>query len=124
MPEGYIIRCTPVVGSPVKEGTEIKVVLSLGQKATTKDISIKLPSSGMGSIVYKLNGNTVHTVPSQTFYSQLYTASVTGVGSSDAVEVYVNDNLYFSCTVDFTQSPPAVSGVTDYTGTIDYGTLY
>lgn len=124
VPEGYIIRCTPVVGSPVKEGTEIKVVLSLGQKATTKDISIKLPSSGMGSIVYKLNGNTVHTVPSQTFYSQLYTASVTGVGSSDAVEVYVNDNLYFSCTVDFTQSPPAVSGVTDYTGTIDYGTLY
>ncbi len=122
--EGKIIRCEPVVGSPVKKGTAVKVVISLGQKATTKDISIKLPSSGIGSIVYKLNGNTVYSVPSQTFYSQIYTASVTGVGSSDVVEVYVNDNLYFSCVVDFTQTPPTVSNAKDYTGTIDYGTLY
>ncbi len=124
VPEGCIIRCEPVVGSPVEKGTAVKVVISLGQKATTRDISIKLPSSGMGSIVYKLNGNTVYTVSSQTFYSQLYTASVTGVGASDVVEVYVNDNLYFSCNVDFTQSPANVSNVKDYTGTIDYGTLY
>lgn len=122
--EGYIVRCEPVVGAPVAEGTAIKVVLSLGQKATTRDISIMLPSSGMGSIVYKLNGNTVHTVPSYTFYGQMYTTSVTGVGASDAVEVYVNDNLYFSCYVDFTSTPPTVSNATDYTGTIDYGTLY
>ncbi len=122
--EGYIVRCTPVVGSPVAEGTAIKVVISLGQKATTRDISIKLPSSGSGSIVYKLNGNVVHTVESYNFYSQLYTTSVTGVGASDIVEVYVNDNLYFSCSIDFTQSPPTVSGAKDYTGTIDYGTLY
>ena len=83
-----------------------------------------LPSSGTGSIVYKLNGNTVHTVPSYNFYGQMYTTSVTGVGASDAVEVYVNDNLYFSCYVDFTATPPAVSDATDHTGTIDYGTLY
>lgn len=124
VPEGYIVRCTPVVGTPVAEGTAIKVVLSLGQKATTRDISIMLPSSGTGSIVYKLNGNTVHTVPSYNFYGQMYTTSVTGVGASDAVEVYVNDNLYFSCYVNFTSAPPTVSNATDYTGTIDYGTLY
>ncbi len=124
VPEGYIIRCTPVVGTEVEEGSSVSVVVSLGQKATTRDISIKLPTSGTGSIVYKLNGNTVHTVPGYTFYGQLYTTSVTGVGASDAVEVYVSDNLYFSCTVDFTTSPPTVTNVTDYTGTIDYGTLY
>lgn len=124
VPEGYIVRCSPVVGSAVAEGTKIKVVLSLGQKATTKDITIKLPSSGSGSIVYKLNGNTVHTSSSYNFYGQNYTVSVTGVGASDAVEVYVNDNLYFSCSIDFTVTPPKVSNVTDYTGTIDYGTLY
>ncbi len=124
VPEGYIVRCTPVVGTPLAEGSSVKVVLSLGQKATTRDISIMLPSSGTGSIVYKLNGNTVHTVPSYNFYGQMYTTSVTGVGASDAVEVYVNDNLYFSCYVDFTATPPAVSDATDHTGTIDYGTLY
>ncbi len=124
VPEGYIVRCEPVVGTPVSKGTAVKVVLSLGQKATTRDISIMLPSSGTGSIVYKLNGNTVHTVPSYNFYGQMYTTSVTGVGASDAVEVYVNDNLYFSCYVDFTSTPPVVSNATDYTGTIDYGTLY
>lgn len=124
VPEGYIVRCAPVVGTPVAKGSAVKVVLSLGQKATTRDISIMLPSSGTGSIVYKLNGNTVHTVASYTFYGQMYTTSVTGVGASDAVEVYVNDNLYFSCYVDFTQTPPVVSSATDYTGTIDYGTLY
>lgn len=124
VPEGYIVRCEPVVGAPVSEGTAVKVVLSLGQKATTRDISIMLPSSGSGSIVYKLNGNTVHTAPSYNFYGQMYTTSVTGVGASDKVEVYVNDNLYFSCYVDFTQTPPVASNATDYTGTIDYGTLY
>lgn len=124
VPEGYIVRCSPVVGTSVAEGTKVKVVLSLGQKATTKDITVKLPSSGSGSIVYKLNGNTVRTSPSYNFYGQNYTVSITGVGTSDAVEVYVNDNLYFSCSVDFTVTPPKVSDVTDYTGTIDYGTLY
>ncbi len=124
VPEGYIVRCSPVVGTSVAQGTKVKVVLSLGQKATTKDITVKLPSSGNGSIVYKLNGNTVHTSASYNFYGQNYTVSVTGAGASDAVEVYVNDNLYFSCSIDFTSTPPKVSNVTDYTGTIDYGTLY
>ncbi len=124
VPEGYIVRCTPVVGTPVAEGSSVKVVLSLGQKATTRDISIVLPSSGTGSIVYKLNGNTVHTVPSYNFYGQMYTTSVTGVGASDIAEVYVNDNLYFSCYIDFTSTPPVVTNATDHTGTIDYGSLY
>ena len=124
VPEGYIIRCTPTVNTEVEQGSSVSVVVSLGQKATTRDISVKLPTSGSGSIVYKLNGNTVHTVPVYSFYGNLYTASVTGVGASDAVEVYVSDNLYFSCNVNFTTSPPTVTNVTDYTGTIDYGTLY
>ncbi len=124
VPEGYIVRCIPVVGSSVPEGTAVKIVLSLGQKATTRDISIQLPSSGNGSIVYKLNGNVVHTQASYNFKGQLYTTSMTGVGASDIVEVFVNDNLYFSCYIDFTVTPPVVSNVVDYTGTIDYGTLY
>lgn len=124
VPEGYIVRCEPVVGAPVEEGTAVKVVLSLGQKAKNRDVSVMLPSSGSGSIVYKINGNTAHTVPSYNFYGQMYTNSVAGVGTSDKVEVYVNDNLYFSCYIDFTQTPPVVTNVTDYTGIIDYSTLY
>lgn len=124
VPEGYIIRCNPVVGSEVEPGSSVSVVISLGQKATTRDITIILPTSGSGSIVYKLNGNTVHTVASTNFYGNSYTNSVTGVGKSDIVEVYVNDNLYFSCIVDFTVTPPTVTNARDYTGTIDYSALY
>lgn len=124
VPEGYIMACEPLVNSEVPKGTAIKVVISLGEKAATKNIAIKLPSSGSGSIVYKLNGKTEHTVALYSFNGEIYSAPITGVGSDDFVEVYVNDNLYFTCNVDFTVSPPVVSNVVDRTGTIDYGTIY
>ncbi len=124
IPEGYIVSCEPNVNAEVQRGTAIKVTLSLGDKAATRNISIKLPSSGSGSIVYKLNGRTEHTVALYSFNGDIYSAPVTGVGADDFVEVYVNDNLYFTCNVDFTAPSPIVSNVVDRTGTIDYGTIY
>ncbi|MBE6782415.1 MAG: Stk1 family PASTA domain-containing Ser/Thr kinase [Ruminococcaceae bacterium] len=122
--EGNIIRCEPIVGTMVEKGTAIKVVVSLGERAATRDITIILPAGGDGSIVYKLNGSIVHTKPSYYFYGEMYTVPVTGVGTNDTVEVYVCDNLYFSCNIDFTTPIPTVTNVVDHTGTIDYGSLY
>ena len=122
--EGNVIRCEPLVGTSVEKGSAIKVVVSLGDQATTRDISVFLPSDGEGSIVYKLNGKTVHNKPSYYFYGELYTVSVTGVGSNDLLEVYVSGILYFSCNIDFTTSPPTVTNATDHIGEIDYGSIY
>ncbi len=122
--KGYIISSNPAIGSSVSEGTTVKVTVSLGQSAGSKDVTVKLPSSGSGSVVYKVNGNTVNTLSSYNFFGQNYFYTVTGVGNNDKVEVYVNDNLYFSCYIDFTSNPVRVKSYTDHTGTVDYSSIY
>lgn len=110
-PAGTIINCTPGVGETAPAGSKISVKVSTGNsESSTLTVSFALPTEGKGDIIGKVNSNVVVSKKNYTFDGSTFDAVLTGTGKSDKVTIYVDDVLYYSCNVDFSQATPVVSG--------------
>ena len=110
--EGLVVASTPEVGQPATVGSVVSVKVSTGSMdPSILNVFFDLPSSGTGSIVAKINSKEVVNKQNVTFDgTKQYMISVSGSGENDKLTVYVNDELYYSCNVDFTTKTPNVFG--------------
>lgn len=117
-PAGTIVSCDPGVGEVATSGSKISVKVSTGNsESSSVSVKFTLPSAGSGTIIVKVNSNIVVNRENYTFDGSDYEAIVTGTGKNDKLTVYVDDQLYFSCNVDFSQQTPVITGEINNCGT-------
>ena len=122
-PAGTIVSCSPGVGESAPTGSKISVKVSTGNSESPAiTVTFTLPSEGKGRIIGKVNSNIIVNKSDYTFDGSNYSAVLTGTGKSDKVTIYVDDVLYYSCNVDFTQSTPVVTGEINNCGTATVST--
>ncbi|MBQ7653968.1 MAG: Stk1 family PASTA domain-containing Ser/Thr kinase [Clostridia bacterium] len=122
-PAGTIVSCSPGVGETAPTGSKISVKVSTGNsESPTVTVTFTLPSEGKGTIIGKVNSNIVVNKTDYAFDGSSFSAVLTGTGKSDKVTIYVDDVLYYSCNVDFTQSTPVVTGEINNCGTATVST--
>ena len=102
----------------VPKGTVISVVVSTGKPAeATAKISFALPDTGEDGTIKVYLGNELLSAQTKTLLldGSTHKFEVTSSDESKSLTVKINDELYYECTVDFTQSPAKVSGEKTYT---------
>ncbi len=109
-PAGAVIAQSPAAGEKVLPGSEVQITVSNGKAPAGEiEIEIMLPSSGStrGTFEVFVNNESIENkvlLMDGTSYS--FTA--TGSGADASVKVFVNNREYYTCTVDFTQSPAVI----------------
>ena len=117
-PAGVIVSCSPDVGEYAPLGSKITVKVSTGKSTlSTVEVSFKLPSEGSGPVLAKVNSNIVENKKNRAFDGSYYTIIATGTGNNDKLTIYVDDQLYYSCNINFTYDTPVVSGEINNCGT-------
>ena len=88
-------------GQEVPKGTKISVIISSGFQGHV-DITIKLPKAktGKGNLEIRLNGQKQDSQKVELDGSE-FTFSVGGSGTSDVIEVYIDDQKVYSAKADF-----------------------
>ena len=115
-PAGTIVSCSPAVGEKATIGSKIKVKVSTGNSESASiSVEFVLPNEGEGDIVAKLNADVIVNKVGYSFDGSTYTVTATGTGNDDKLTIYVDDTLYFSCSIDFTSGTPVTSSVIDNT---------
>ena len=60
----------------------------------------------MRKIEVKLNGSTVKTEENVLMSGSQYKVTLRGSGTADKFEMYIDGEIYYSCSVNFTSDPP------------------
>ncbi|MEE1012470.1 MAG: Stk1 family PASTA domain-containing Ser/Thr kinase [Acutalibacteraceae bacterium] len=109
-PAGTVIAQSPAAGEKVLPGTEVQITISNGIAPEGEaEIEIMLPSSGSTRGTFEVfvnnesSGNKVLLMDGTS-----YKFNVIGSGANASVKVFINGREYYTCTVDFTQSPAVV----------------
>ncbi len=101
--KGRVIKQSILSGTKVNEGTEIIIYVSKGKDPSVDyTVTFKLPGTNdMKTIQIKLNGETVEK--SHTIYMGDYNYSVAlrGFGTADSLEVIIDGQTYYTCSVNF-----------------------
>lgn len=113
---GTVIDQSIDAGEKVESGKKIALVLSSGNAPTTEPeeksarISLSLPSRGTtSSVTATLNSSVVYD-ESRLLDGSVCSFDVSGSGESNYLKVMVDGSLYYTCVIDFTQSPPEIKG--------------
>lgn len=115
--EGVVIGQEPAEGEKVDAGTKVVLTVSNGIPETTAGlagtavVTVQLPSGSLGSggtVKAYLNGTVV--------YERLAIAnggsfdiSVNGSGEENTLNVYLNDEQFYTCNIDFTSAPAKIT---------------
>lgn len=110
-PAGTVIAQSPEAGEKVMPGSKVQITISNGIPASSEaELEIMLPSSG------STRGNFEVFVNNESYESKVllmdgtsYSFTVEGSGSDASVKVFIDNREYYTCTVDFTQTPAVVS---------------
>lgn len=110
-PAGTVIAQSPEAGEKVMPGSKVQITVSNGIPASSEaELEIILPASG------STRGNFEVFVNNESYDSKVllmdgtsYAFTVEGSGSAASVKVFIDNREYYSCTVDFTQTPAVVS---------------
>ena len=110
-PKGTVIAQSPEAGEKAIPGSKVQVTVSTGvPESTVATLDILLPASGStrGSFEVFVNNESIG---SRTLLldGSKYQCEIEGSGADASVKVFIDDREYYSCTVDFTQSPAVVS---------------
>jgi len=110
-PAGTVIAQTPAAGDKVLPGSEVQITISNGKApAGETEIEIMLPSSGSTRGTFEVFVNNESTESKVLLMDGTnYKFTAVGSGANASVKVFINGREYFTCTVDFTQSPAVVS---------------
>lgn len=109
-PAGEVIKQTPEQGEKVLRGSKVSVVVSNGIPENAKaNVTVSLPATGnRGSFEVFVN-NESQIRKTLLFDGMDFTFEIKGTGATAPVKVYVDNSLYYTCNVDFTKTPSAVS---------------
>ncbi len=124
-PAGVVIGTDPEAGEKVILGSKVKLIVSNGIPETgTATIQIDLPSTGgtRGRFEVFVNNEAVRST-TLLMDGSPYSFDVEGSGENVSVKVYIDDDEFYTCTVDFTQNPAVISnGSYSSSGIISGGT--
>ena len=112
-PAGTVIAQSPEAGEKVMPNSKVSIVISNGIPESSKaDIKLNLPSTGTrGSFEVFVNNESIMT-KSLLLDGSEYPFTIEGSGADVSVKIYVDNKEYYTCTVDFTQSPAVVTNGT------------
>ncbi len=102
--KGRVVMQSPAEGSPVKEGDKVILTLSSGEVVFNKTIDIP---SKVGTVNVKLyvDEKLVSDNSIDTNSVNKYTIQTKGDSAASKIKVYINDNPYYECSVNFTREP-------------------
>ena len=104
-------------GTQVPKGTVIGVVVSNGKptEATAK-VSFRLPDTGEDATLKAYLGNELLSDKTKTLLldGSTHSFEVTGSDDTKKLTVKIGDELYYECSIDFTQTPAKVSDEKTY----------
>ncbi len=105
-PAGTVISQTPAAVTKVLPSSEVVLVVSNGIPAESEiTLNIILPSNGArGSFEIYLN-NEQYQEKTLLFDGNPYEVTIIGSGEDASIKIYTSGKEYYTCTVDFTQSP-------------------
>ncbi|MBQ7595227.1 MAG: hypothetical protein IJU45_01040, partial [Clostridia bacterium] len=76
---------------------------------------VKLPATwDMRKIEIKLNGKTVKTEDNILMSGSQYKVTLRGSGTADKFEMIIDNELYYTCSVNFLSDPPKTFNETAY----------
>ena len=112
-PAGTVIAQSPEAGEKVMPNSKVSIVISNGiPESSEAEIKLNLPSSGTrGSFEVFVNNESIIN-KSLLLDGSEYPFTIEGSGSDVSVKIYIDNKEYYTCTVDFTQSPAVVSNGT------------
>ncbi len=96
-------------GTPVQKGDTVNLTVSSGKAVAELDFDLPR-NAGVLTVRITVDGETVVSETVDTDVIDMYQTSVTGNGSKSSIKVYLNNNLYYEATADYTKSPAKVSG--------------
>ncbi len=101
--KGIVIRQSLSNNAQVTEGTTITIYVSKGaDPSVDMSVKFKLPATfDLRSLEIKLNGKSVKKEDNVYMVGSAYSATVRGSGTSDKLEVLINGEKYYTCTVNF-----------------------
>lgn len=115
-----IVISQSISDTKVPKGTKISVVISSGVPAASEaSISVTLPNLGSGvdgTIKVYLDNVIVPDLSDKIVLlnGRTYDFTVNGSGSGKSLEVFVDGNKIYDCTIDFTKTTPEVSNSHTY----------
>ncbi len=110
-PKGTVIAQSPEAGEKAIPGSKVQITVSSGVPETSiATLDIILPASGStrGSFEVFVNNESIG---SRTLLldGSSYECEIEGSGADASVKVFIDDREYYTCTVDFTQTPAIVT---------------
>ena len=125
---GTVLEQIPAQGEPVHQGQSIDLIVSSGKApSVATSISVKLPyvtGSDTGTLKAYLNSAAIAT-EEVLLNGGTYHVEVSGSGKADKLIVKVDNKDIYSCTINFTTDPVALSEVStiedDYKNSFYYG---
>ena len=112
-PAGTVIAQTPEAGEKVMPNSKVSIVISNGiPESSEATININLPSSGSrGTFEVFVNNESVVS-KSLLLDGSPYPFTIEGSGENVSVKIYIDNKEYYTCIVDFTQSPALITNGT------------
>ncbi len=109
-PEGTVIAQLPEAGEKVMPGSKVQITVSNGiPESNTAELKVTLPASG------STRGRFEVFVNNESYDSKVllldgtsYSFTVEGSGSNASVKVFIDNKEYYTCIVDFTQTPSVI----------------
>lgn len=109
-PAGEVVEQNPAQGEKVLRGSKVSVIVSNGVPEKTKaNVTVSLPATGSRGTFEVFVNNESQIRKTLLFDGMDFTFEIEGMGATAPVKVYVDNNLYYTCNVDFTKTPAAVS---------------
>ena len=109
-PAGTVIAQSPEAGEKVMPRSKVQITVSNGiPESNTAELKVTLPASG------STRGRFEVFVNNESYDSKVllmdgtnYTFNVEGSGTNASVKVFIDNKEYYTCIVDFTQTPPVI----------------
>lgn len=118
-PAGTVIKQSPEAGEKVMPNSKVSIVISNGiPESSEAEIKINLPASGSRGTFEVFANNESVMSKSLLLDGSEYPFTIEGSGEDVSVKIYIDNKEYYTCTVDFTQSPAVVTNGTYSSSTI------
>ncbi len=112
---GKVVEQVPAENETAHPGDKVDIYVSTGKApVVATDITIPLPykSGNAGTLKVYLNNASVDTAGAEVLLTGSdYTFTVSGSGASDSLIVRIDGSDIYSCTINFTTDPVALSDV-------------
>lgn len=110
-PAGTVIAQSPEAGEKAIPGSKVKITVSNGvPESSEAELKVTLPASGSTRGRFEVFVNNESKLNKTLLLDGSdYIFNVEGSGADASVKVFIDDREYYSCTVDFTQSPAVLT---------------